>query len=198
MNTYNDINTPMEITENSTGLEMLNEVRRAFSVYLFQEIQKVMSIPVVDDKQARMLSQHLTQRLGTMRILTILSKNEVDQATDAMRQFISGNFPPTAIVFAPVQESAYSQVRSSDMMTLWNAVLQQFFTHCLTSGAQQTDEDERNRMYAFAENAVYCWHDLRMMMPGEIKKAQEIVKEFRAGNTTVDTTYVGADVPILK
>ncbi|MBQ8806379.1 MAG: hypothetical protein IJZ68_08000 [Bacteroidaceae bacterium] len=190
-----DINTPIEITENSTGLDMLNEVRRAFSVYFFKEIQKVMSIPVVDDKQARMLSQHLTQRLGTMRVLTILGENEVDQATDALRQFISGSFPPTAIVFAPVEESSYSKVGAADMMVLWNAVLQQFFTHCLTSGAKQADMEERNRMYAFAENAVYCWHDLRMMMPGEIKKAQEIIKEFRAGNTTVDTKYTGADIP---
>lgn len=198
MNTYNDINTPIKITENSTGLDMLNEVRRSFSVYLFQEIQKVMSIPVVDDKQAKMLSQHLTQRLGTMRILTILSENEVEQATATMRQCLSGNLPPTAIVFAPVEQSAYSQVRASDMMTLWNAVLQKFFTHCLTSGAQQHNEDERNRMYAFAENATYCWHDLRMMMPGEIKKAQEIIKEFRAGNTNVDTKYTGADIPEIN
>ena len=192
-----DINTPIEITEESTGLDMLNEVRRAFSVYFFKEIQKVMSIPVVDDKQARMLSQHLTQRLGTMRILTIIGENEVEQATDAMRQFMTKRFEPTAIVFAPVEESAYSQVKASDMMVLWNAVLQQFFTHCLTTGAQQTDLDERNRMYAFAENAVYCWHDLRMMMPGEIAKAQEIIKEFRAGNTTVDTKYTGADIPTI-
>lgn len=192
-----DINTPIEITEESTGLDMLNEVRRAFSVYFFKEIQKVMSIPVVDDKQARMLSQHLTQRLGTMRILTILGENEVEQATDAMRQFMTGGFPPTAIVFAPVEESAYSQVKASDMMVLWNAVLQQFFTHCLTTGAKQTDADERNRMYAFAENATYCWHDLRMMMPGEINKAQEIIKEFRAGNTTVSTKYTGADIPVI-
>lgn len=192
-----DINTPIEITEESTGLDMLNEVRRAFSVYFFKEIQKVMSIPVVDDKQARMLSQHLTQRLGTMRILTIIGENEVEQATDAMRQFMTKRFEPTAIVFAPVEESAYSQVKASDMMVLWNAVLQQFFTHCLTAGAQQTDLDERNRMYAFAENAVYCWHDLRMMMPGEIAKAQEIIKEFRAGNTAVDTKYTGADIPTI-
>jgi hypothetical protein len=192
-----DINTPIEITENSTGLDVLNEVRRAFSVYFFQEIQKVMSIPVVDTKQAKMLSQHLTQRLGTMRILTILTKSEVEQATDAMRQFISGNFPPTAIVFAPVKESNYSRYSAGDMMVLWNAVLQKFFTHCLTAGAKQSDIEERNRMYAFAENAVYCWHDLKMMMPAEINKAQEIIKEFRNGNTNVDTTYVGADIPKL-
>lgn len=190
-----DINTPIEITENSTGLDMLNEVRRAFSVYFFQEMQKVMSIPVVDAKQARMLSQHLTQRLGTMRMLTILTETEVSQATDALCQMISGNFPPTAIVFAPVTESQYINYRAADMLVIWNAVLQKFFTHCLTTGAQQNDIEERNRMYAFAENAVYCWHDLSMMMPAEINKAQEIIKEFRAGNTTINTRYVGADVP---
>lgn len=190
-----DINIPIPITDTSTGLDMLNEVRRAFSVYFYQEIQKVMSIPVVDEKQAKVLSQHLTQRLGTMRILTIISESEVEQATDAMRQFISGNFPPTAIVFASVKESNYSQFSAGDMMVLWNAVLQRFFTHCLTSGAKQTDIEERNRMYAFAENAVHCWHDLRMMMPGEIQKAQDIIKDFRAGKITVNTKYTGADIP---
>jgi hypothetical protein len=36
-----------------------------------------------------------------------------------------------------------------------------------------------------------------MMMPGEIAKAQEIIKEFRAGNTDGATTYVGADIPVI-
>lgn len=197
MNTYNDINTPIEITENSTGLDILNEVRRAFSVYLFQEIQKVMSIPVVDDKQAKMLSQHLTQRLGTMQILTIIDENEVAQATIALRQMMSQATEPAAIVFAPVKASQYSNVSAADMLVLWNAVLQRFFTHCLTTGAQHLDAEERARLYAYAENATYCWHDLKMMMPGEIKKAQEIIKEFRAGNTTVDTKYTGADIPTI-
>ena len=197
MNTYNDINTPMPITENSTGLDLLNEVRRSFSVYLFQEIQKVMSVPVVDDKQAKMLSQHLTQRLGTMQILTIIDESEVAQATIALRQMISKAAEPTAIVFAPVKASQYSNVSAADMLVLWNAVLQRFFTHCLTTGAYHPDAEERARLYAYAENATYCWHDLKMMMPGEIKKAQEIIKEFRAGNTTVDTKYTGADIPTI-
>jgi hypothetical protein len=190
-----DINTPIEITENSTGLDMLNEVRRAFSVYFYQEIQKVMQIPVVDERQARMLSQHLTQRLGTMQLLTIIDESEVAQATLALHQMMFKTDEPAAIVFAPIKASQYSHVSAADMLVLWNAVLQRFFTHCLTTGAQQPDAEERARMYAYAENATHCWHDLKMMMPGEIKKAQEIIKEFRNGNTTINTRYVGADVP---
>lgn len=197
MEAYTDINKPIEITEASTGLDMLNEVRRAFSVYFYQEIQKVMQIPVVDAKQARMLSQHLTQRLGTMQILTIIDESEVAKATIALRQMMAKTTEPAAIVFAPIKESQYSNVSAADMLVLWNAVLQQFFTHCLTTGAQHPDAEERARMYAYAENATYCWHDLKMMMPGEIAKAQEIIKEFRVGNTDGATTYVGADIPVI-
>lgn len=192
-----DINTPMTITEESTGLDMLNEVRRAFSVYFWQEMQKVHSIPVVDDKQARMLSQHLGQRLGAMRVLTIIGDDEISQATDHLHRMFNSNEEPAAIVFAPVKDSTYSQYSASEMLVLWNAILQQFFTRCLTAAAQQSNVDERNRLYAFAENATFCWHDLRMMMPGEIAKAQEILKEFRAGNTNVSTKYTGADIPDL-
>ena len=192
-----DINTPLTITEESTGLDMLNEARRAFSVYFWQEMQKVHSIPVVDNKQARMLSQHLGQRLGTMRVLTIIGDDEISQATDHLHRMFNSNAEPAAIVFAPVQESAYSQYSASEMMVLWNTILQQFFTRCLTSGAQQSNVEERNRLYAFAENGISCCNALRMIKPEEFTKAQEILKEFRAGNTNVSTQYTHVDMSHL-
>lgn len=184
-----DINTPLKITENSTGQDMLNEVRRAFSVYFWQEMQKVHSIPVVDDKQARMLSQHLGQRLGVMRVLTIIGDDEISQATDHLQRMFNSNEEPAAIVFAPVKDSTYSQYSASEMLVLWNTILQQFFTRCLTAAAQQSNADERNRLYAFAENAIQCWYDLGMMNINELQKACEIIKSFRLGNTNINTEY---------
>lgn len=192
-----DINTPIEITENSTGLDLLNETRRAFSVYFWQEMQKVHSIPVVDDKQARMLSQHLGQRLGVMRVLTIIGDDEISQATDHLHRMFNADEELAAIVFAPVNDSIYSQYSANEMLFLWNTILQQFFTRCLTAAAQQSNTDERTRLYAFAENAISCCSALHMMKPDEITKALEILKEFRAGNTNVSTKYTNVDMPDL-
>lgn len=184
-----DINTPIEITENSTGQDMLNEVRRAFSIYLYKEIQKIASIPVYDNKQARMLSQHLSQRLGTMRMLMIIDDKEMIQATTQIRKLLSPPFEPTVLIFAPITQSPYSEYTVDKIKTMWNSLLQEFFIHCLTSGAKQICSEEQKRMYAFAENAIQCWYDLGMMNINELQKACEIIKSFRLGNTNINTEY---------
>lgn len=182
MQTYNSLNNP-----GTTGLDLLNEVRHEFSLYLWKQIQIVKNIPVSDKQQARALSQHIGQRLATMRLLAILSDVEVSQATNHLSRILNSPAEPDAIVFAPVSDEAFKSYKPKNLIAAWNNILQNFFTHCLVNGKTQRHE-EQVRMYLFAENAISCWKDLHMLSEQEFAAAQQIINEYRAGQTP-DTHY---------
>jgi hypothetical protein len=189
MNTYNDINTPIEITENSTGLDMLNEARRRFSVHFNEEVRKILSVPAVETKQAKILSRHLSQRLMAMKTLTILTQYEINHATRIVAQFSNGTMDVTPIVFDSVKKSSYEQYSAEDMKFMWNVLLQELFSQCLKSGASNRNYAEKDRLFSFANNAIECWNDMQFMEPEEYEKAQSIIKDFYAETPNVSTKY---------
>lgn len=180
-----DYNQPIELNENSTGLDLLNETRRKFSLRINQIVDDVANIPVENQDVAHLLSQHIAHRLQTMQILTVLTPEEVEAATACIQKRMNEE-ESYFLVFAPISHSGYTQYTVNELRDMWRDLLQDFFEFSLNK-AHTYPPTERAKILSFAKISALAASEVDVITASETEKLNAIIQQIEHG--AVPATY---------
>ncbi len=183
-----DYNQPIELTDTSTGLDLLNETRRKFSLRINQVVDDVANIPVDNQNVAHLLSQHIMHRLQTMQMLTILTPEEVEAATACIQRRMNGD-EPYFLVFAPVQHSGYIKYTVSELMGMWRELLQDFLEFSLKKVCTYP-ATEQAKIVSFAKIATLAASEVDIISSQEYDTCTQILQDIEHGNQPNTYTFL--------